>query len=101
MIKDEEITSIVIFKATPGGAEELGQILTGLISGSRNEPGCIQYDIHHSEADGATWMAFERWSNQAAFDAHVATPAVQSLLAKLPELLADELDMKFYRRIET
>jgi len=37
---------------------------------SRTEPGCLRFDVYHSQADAAKFLLVEHWSDQAAWEAH-------------------------------
>jgi quinol monooxygenase YgiN len=42
---------------------------------TRSEPGCLEYAMSADPADPARVLLFERWADQAAFDAHMAAVA--------------------------
>ena len=44
------------------------------IEATRQEPGCISYDLTQSLTDENTVYFVERWENQAAIDAHLVAP---------------------------
>lgn len=79
----------VLFECTaqPGKEEELRNALAGLVTPTRSEPGCITYEFHTVEGRPGTFIAFERWVSQAALDAHVKTPHLQSFIGRSGELL--------------
>ena len=58
--------------------------LRGIVTSSRNDPGCIDYEFHEVEDQPGTFVAFERWANRAALDGHLTSERMQ---AKGPELL--------------
>ena len=37
---------------------------------SRAEPGCLQFEVCHSESDPRVFILCERWESEAALDAH-------------------------------
>lgn len=37
---------------------------------SRAEPGCLRFEVYHSQTDPRVFVLNERWSDQAALDAH-------------------------------
>lgn len=60
---------------------------------TRDEAGALDYAVCRG-ADGV-FLVFERYADQAACDAHFATPYVSAFLARLPELLAGEPQVQF------
>lgn len=62
----------------PERAAELKQLLTGLIEPTRNEEGCLRYDICESE-DGAV-LVYEVWQSKADLDRHMASPHMTAFI---------------------
>lgn len=58
----------------PEDREEIATTLRELTAASRQEPGCISYIPHRAEADPDTIVIYEQYRDQAALDAHRATP---------------------------
>ena len=75
-----------------GRARRRGRILAPAIPLSRAEPGCLQYDAHRDRDDPNSFFLFERYVDEAAFDAHGASPHFQELVLgeALPLLAARE-----------
>ena len=65
------ITLFVSFKPRPEAREQFLDLMAGMIRGSRGEPGCEVYDLY-ADADGGFHL-FERYTQQAALDAHRLT----------------------------
>jgi len=45
------LTNLVFFRAKPGQTKSLGEALTDLLDRTRQEVGCISYDLHQSLQD--------------------------------------------------
>jgi quinol monooxygenase YgiN len=58
----------------PEDREEIARILRELAAASRQEPGCISYIPHRVESDPDTILIYEQYRDQAALDAHRASP---------------------------
>jgi quinol monooxygenase YgiN len=58
----------------PEDREELDVILRELTAASRQEPGCVSYIPHRVESDPDTIVIYEQYRDQAAADAHRASP---------------------------
>lgn len=54
--------------------EEITQIVRELTRSSRLEPGCVSYVPHWVEPEAATLVIYEQYADEAALDAHRATP---------------------------
>ena len=91
---------IAHLKSKPGKEGELRNVLTGLVEPTRRESGCLSYELlAHSEDSGAFTFA-EEWTNPAALEAHFATDHIKAALERLPDLLAEELDLRTYALVK-
>lgn len=86
-------------RAQEGKAAELEDVLKGLLEPTRAEPGNISYQLLASLDDDRNFTFVEEYQDGDALDAHFNTPHVEAALARLPELLAEELDMRTYRLV--
>ncbi|MFI2858092.1 putative quinol monooxygenase [Paenibacillus sp. JSM ZJ436] len=67
----EPIVITAVLKAKSGHEKELEQALLAVLQPSREEEGCIQYDLHQSTDDPSVFVFYERWANEAALNAHI------------------------------
>lgn len=93
MSTGEQLTIVAILHARRGLEEELGRRLEELVTPTRAEPGCINYDLHRSNTDKALWVLYENWVSPAALDIHFATDLLVRLLADADELLAQPFQL--------
>lgn len=96
----EALTLVATLHAAHGNEEELGRRLGRLVEPTISEAGCISYKLHRSADEGAVWMLFEEWRSRADLDLHFETPYLQEFLRDAPALLADTMDLRFYRGVE-
>ena len=82
--------------ARPDTVTEAQTLLQGLLEPTRREPGCLRYTLLHNPADPTDFTFVEEWADQAALDAHLASPHVQAALAEGPRLLAAVPDIRTY-----
>lgn len=87
------------FVARPDAIDEIKAILEGLIAPTRQEAGCIRYDLLHNEADSTDFVFDEEWASDAALDRHLETPHIQAALPKLSERVAAPVDIRRYRLV--
>ena len=90
---------ILRLSAKPDQVDELKRILMGLVVPTRQEPGCLSYEIFQNFADPCDFTFVEEWANDAALDAHWAAPHVQDALARGVPLLAAAPDDRRYNKI--
>ena len=64
----------VHIEAAPGTEDELVQRLLALVAPTRAEPGCVSYELFRDPERPAKFMFQEVFRDQAALDAHLATP---------------------------
>jgi len=82
------ITAIGIVRAKPGREEELGKRMAALIGPTREEPGCIAYDLLRSIDDPAVWILLEKWRSRIDLDEHIRSAHLQAFLRSKDDVLA-------------
>lgn len=88
------VTVIGTLKARPERRDELESILAAMVSPTRAEPGCINYDFHVDAADPCVFVFYENWRSDADLDAHMKMPHLQPLLSQVDDLLAEPVDVR-------
>lgn len=81
---------IAKFVAKPGQAEALNAAITRCIIPSRNEAGCIHYDLYVNQEDKNTFLIYEKWHNDEAIVFHFNQPHFKQLLAETQPLIAEQ-----------
>ncbi|MCB1777805.1 MAG: antibiotic biosynthesis monooxygenase [Candidatus Competibacteraceae bacterium] len=82
--------------ARPETVAELHTLLLSLTEPTRQETGCLRYELLQNAADPTDFTFIEEWTDSAALDAHSATPHLQAVLAQALALLAMEPDIRRY-----
>ena len=95
----KNITVVAAFQARPGKETELKNALIGLVAPTRNEAGCLNYDLHASPEDPAKFLFHENWTSKAHLDAHLANTHIQALLPRVSELCIALPEIKIWERI--
>jgi quinol monooxygenase YgiN len=90
---------LALFKAHPDKIEELREVLTSFVGPTRQEAGCVYYDLQQNLADPADFTFFEEWETEEHLNAHSQSAHIQAGRAKLPPLLAQPADVRRYRQI--
>lgn len=79
----EGVILVAMVKAKPGQEEAVKKALLSLVKPTRQEPGCLCYNLHQSKSDRTQFMFYEQWASKAALDAHGKTPHMKALGANL------------------
>ncbi|SFM96423.1 Quinol monooxygenase YgiN [Izhakiella capsodis] len=86
-MSEKPLMVVAKFIAKPGKADELQTVLIRCIEPSRDESGCLHYDLYRSLEDQNTFLFHESWRNQASIDRHGEQPHFKALLADVAPLL--------------
>jgi quinol monooxygenase YgiN len=71
------VSFIVRFRFATEDRAQVTDILRNLALASRQEPGCVNYVPHRIEDDLDTVLIYEQYADQAALEAHRASPHFQ------------------------
>lgn len=93
------ITVVATFQAKPGQETELQKALISLVAPTRQELGCINYDLHVSPEDPGKFLFHENWTSKAALDLHLQAPHIQVLLPRMDELAVGMPEIKTWEKI--
>lgn len=86
----ENTFTVMIAGVAKNGMEKYVKgLLTELAEHSRNNSGCLVYNIHQSINNPAEFMLYSVWRDQDSFDKHNATPYVAEFRQKLAKELFD------------
>lgn len=66
---------------TPESADAAKAILATLVAASRKEAGCLAYELFQRPDAPHVFQTVEQWTDQAAVDAHMATPHIATAIA--------------------
>jgi quinol monooxygenase YgiN len=80
------IRVVARFDAKPGKREELKQMLAGLVPPTRQESGCIAYELLQNSENPDDFTFVEEWESKAHLDKHLKTPHLTAAIARFEEL---------------
>lgn len=83
------------FVALPEKVEEVKAVLLELIEPTRQEAGCIKYELLQNQSEPTDFTFVEEWASKDAFDVHLASTHLKEVVAKL-EGIASEPEVRFY-----
>ena len=101
MFEMEEPTRVVAqMMAKAGKEEQVKLVLLGLVRQTRQEPGCLHYELLQSHSDPLNFVLIEEWKTQLDLDSHTAAPHTKTARAEVePWLGAVPPDVRLYRTI--
>ncbi len=85
----EKIILMARLKVKPEAVEEIKSAAMAIVSDSRAETGCINYDIHQAIDDETVFVWHETWASKAALDEHFAKPYFGEFFATVEEFAAE------------
>ncbi len=96
---ETQVTVIAQLVAAEGKVNELKEMLLNLLETSRNDDGCINYDLHQSEDNSKVFMFHENWTSKELLDEHLATTHLQEFIKESENLLAKPLDVSLWNKL--
>ena len=69
-----QLTFFPFFSIRPGQLDPVREALLGAVESTRDEPGCLDYDLYQAYDDPTALFYRENWTGQAALDEHMNTP---------------------------
>lgn len=84
---------LAMFTAKPDRAEELRELLEGLIEPTRAEDGCLDYRLMRDRENARKFVFVEEWIDEAALARHFETEHLRTALARFPDLIEGELEL--------
>ena len=71
---DNKIVCIAEFIAKEDKINELKAALNSLLKPTKNEEGCVSYELHQALDNPYKFTMIEKYKDQAAFDFHINQP---------------------------
>lgn len=78
-----------ILKSRPGQEANLLSVLQQMVVHSRQEPGCLRYELQQSAEDPLLFIFHEIWADQNALAHHNEQPYIQAFARSAPGLLQE------------
>ena len=95
----KSVTVIALFQAKPGQEIELRNALMRLVAPTRQEAGCLNYDLHVSPEDPAKFLFHENWTSKALLDAHLQSAHIKALLPRVEDLCVASPEITLWEQI--
>jgi quinol monooxygenase YgiN len=94
------LTVVAVFRTRAANETALRTALHAMILPTREEPGCMNYDLHQAENDPGSFFFHETWESAEHHRAHLDTPHVRQMLALTSDLLVEPIREFKGRRME-
>ncbi len=98
-MENQKVTVVARIKAKLGKEAQAKQELLKLLSPTRAEAGCINYDMHQSFDNQAHFLFHENWTNQGALNKHLETPHLMNFLNQADQLLAEPVEITLWKQV--
>ena len=79
---------VAVITAKPGSEDAVREAMKGIVGPTREEPGCLAYDLSESSSAPGTFITVEEWSDPSDLDKHLQTEHIQGALGVLGSELA-------------
>lgn len=84
-----KLTIIANIHAKPGTTDLVRDELLKLIAPTRNEEGCIAYELHQDNKDPAHFTFFETWESRELWQQHMNAPHLAAYMAATEGAIAE------------
>ena len=98
-MENQKVTVVARIKAKSGKEGYVKQELLKLLSPTRSEAGCINYDLHQSLDNKTHFLFHENWASQEAFNKHLETSHVKNFLNQADQLLAEAAEITLWKQV--
>lgn len=82
--------------AFPDKVAELKSLLLSIIEPTRQEQGCIKYELLQNQADPTDFTFVEEWESAALLEQHLASNHIQAAVQQLEGLAVGPPDIRRY-----
>jgi quinol monooxygenase YgiN len=98
MFPPSAIVVVATVRVVPEHLAVVEPELHRLVPVTREETGCLNYDLHRDRADPSVFVFHETWESEADLDRHLQAPHIQAFVEATRGRIA-ELDVKRLDRI--
>jgi (4S)-4-hydroxy-5-phosphonooxypentane-2,3-dione isomerase len=86
--------------AKAGKDDEIARVLKTAVRNSRSEPGCALFMANRSVEDPRRFVLYEQFTDEAAFQAHMATESFKTNILGTIVPLLESRERQIYSTIE-
>lgn len=85
--------------ALPDRVEAVKSILISIVSPTRQEKGCIKYELLQNNADPTDFTFVEEWESETLLEKHLASSHIKAASLELEDLVTVPPDIRRYHLI--
>jgi quinol monooxygenase YgiN len=93
-----QVVVVAIITARPGAEAAMAAELAAQVAPTRQEPGCLRYDLHRDTANPATMVFLEAWATREDLKAHANTPRFLAARERQKDIVASR-DIKVLEQV--
>lgn len=95
-MSDSTVRVVARVVALPDKVEELKAVLLALVEPTRQEAGCVQYELLQNSSDPTDFTFVETWASDEELDRHLVSTHLQEAFERVEGLLAAMPDIRRY-----
>jgi quinol monooxygenase YgiN len=99
-MSEAKVYVVARMTAVPAKVEAVKELLLGLLPPTRQEEGCLRYDLYQNQSNSLEFTFIEEWSSQELLEKHLASVHIQSAMEKSQSLLAEGPIISLYHPLE-
>jgi quinol monooxygenase YgiN len=88
------------FIARPDSVDALKALLVGMLAPTREEEGCLMYELLQCQTDPTDFTFVEEWTDAAALARHAAAPHIAGVQDQVRALVATPSSVRTYGLVE-
>jgi quinol monooxygenase YgiN len=93
---DSKVRVVAQVKSLPDKVDEMISVLKVLTEKTRQEVGCIRYDVVQNKEDPTDFIMVEEWENQTVLNAHFEAAHFKEAVEQQKSLVSVEPTVGFY-----
>lgn len=93
---DSKVRVVAQVKTLPDKVEEMISVLKVLTEKTRQEVGCIRYDVVQNKEEPTEFLMLEEWESQTVLDAHFEAAHFKETVEKQKSLVSTQPIVGFY-----
>ena len=94
----KEISVIATTRAKSGHEDAVRKGFASLVKPSRQEPGCLRYDVFEDQQYTGRFYTYEEWASEEALHVHLHTN--KTSLDKVKAMLAEDLRISVLKPVD-
>lgn len=94
------LTVIARIRAKSGMVRRVRDALRNLVAPTRQEIGCLNYDLHQSADDPTQFLFYENWTSGKELEIHSRSPHILAFRELAKGLLEGPTEITFWKKVD-